>query len=652
MSVTLTATKTCSSSDPPIEDMKILFAYPFCGLGGVETATINRADALAAQGHEAVVSFRTLYGDGGHVLASMPGVVVQDDEAVIKMVRDGSFDAFVAIDFPEIVRKLGSTGTRTPVVFETHSGYLPAARRFYAGVDHPVVRGIIVPAQLNGRRVLAATRTTKPVFVVPNATDLDQFHLCPGGAVRGEWKHLVDRTIVLWIGRLEDLKNPREAVEIAAAFAADHPELTFLMVGDSPGDPGYREMIRSAVPKSVESQFEFREYVPFDRMPLLYSLAGLSGGCLLSTSRAEACPMTFLEAMACECPIVSSRVDGIDALVPHGSRGWLYEPGDIAGGTLALRTAMDEATADQRRAVIEQSLAYVKAEHAPVQIASEYTRSVQELINTRPRDASGAAVLAVISTLNDGDVISAVIEHLVEDGIDVHLIDHGSADDTSVEASRWLGRGLTGLESFPIVPGSREVGEPEPAMLGRRQEEVCREAGASWCLHQRGHDVAYGPWPGLSLLKAIEHVDRLGFNCIETRALTFRPVDDSFRKGSDPRVHFSFWEDGDDSEIIAWKRGTPVADRRVFPIRFVTCRYPIRSGEQGSWQRSELQHFDLDRVRLENQLQNERMRASEEKYEELVGFVHRLGRGIESESELISRALKLVSRRRRSGSQR
>ena len=58
-------------------------------------------------------------------------------------------------------------------------------------------------------------------------------------------------------------------------------------------------------------------------------------------------------------------------------------------------------------------------------------------------------VIALIAARNEGDVIGQVIGDLVEQGIDVYLIDDGSSDDTILEASRWLDRGLIGIEKRP-----------------------------------------------------------------------------------------------------------------------------------------------------------------------------------------------------------
>jgi hypothetical protein len=54
----------------------LLFVYPYCGLGGVETSILNKIEGLARVGIEARVLFAGFYGDGGRTFLSHPAVTV------------------------------------------------------------------------------------------------------------------------------------------------------------------------------------------------------------------------------------------------------------------------------------------------------------------------------------------------------------------------------------------------------------------------------------------------------------------------------------------------------------------------------------------------------------------------------------------------
>jgi glycosyl transferase family 2 len=207
-------------------------------------------------------------------------------------------------------------------------------------------------------------------------------------------------------------------------------------------------------------------------------------------------------------------------------------------------------------------------------------------------------VVAIISAFNEADVISPVIEHLVENGVDVYLIDNRSTDGTNAAAKHWLRKGLLGIEQFPAEapPGDGPPPFDWEAIL-KRKEALAKELSADWFIHHDADEFREAPWPGMKLRDAIRWVDRLGYNCIDFRVLNFPPLENGFRPGADPREHFTHWEDPvvyDTLQRKCWKaQKTPVSlaasggheaqfpGRRIFPIRFLLRHYPIRSQEHG-----------------------------------------------------------------------
>jgi glycosyltransferase involved in cell wall biosynthesis len=208
-------------------------------------------------------------------------------------------------------------------------------------------------------------------------------------------------------------------------------------------------------------------------------------------------------------------------------------------------------------------------------------------------------VVAIISAFNEGDIIAAVIRHLVDNGLDVYLIDNHSTDDTVEQARQWLGRGLLEIEMFPrdLPPGSELTGSFDWTGILHRKEQLAGELSADWFIHHDADEIRESPWPGVTLKEAIRWVDALGYNCIDFRVFNFPPVDDGFRQGTDPREYFSFCEDPpefDTLQLKCWKAVKPpvslvpwgghearFSGRRVFPIQFMLRHYPIRSQEHG-----------------------------------------------------------------------
>lgn len=207
-------------------------------------------------------------------------------------------------------------------------------------------------------------------------------------------------------------------------------------------------------------------------------------------------------------------------------------------------------------------------------------------------------VVAIVSAFNEADVISPVIGHLVENGVEVYLIDNRSTDDTVARARPWLEKGLLAVEEFPKEPPPGDGPPPfDWEAILRRKEELAKELKADWFIHHDADEFREAPWPGMSLKEAIRWVDRLGFNCIDFRVLNFPPLKDGFRPGTDPGRYFTHWEEPvvyDTLQRKCWKArkgGVSLAasggheaefpGRRIFPIRFLMRHYPIRSQEHG-----------------------------------------------------------------------
>ena len=208
-------------------------------------------------------------------------------------------------------------------------------------------------------------------------------------------------------------------------------------------------------------------------------------------------------------------------------------------------------------------------------------------------------VIAIMSAFNEGDIISSVIRHLVENDVEVYLLDDDSTDDTVEQARQWLGRGLIGIETFPSAAGERNAAGHmfQWARILERKEALAQTLTADWFIHHDADEIREGPWPGFTLKEAIRWVDTLGYNAIDFRVLNFPPVDDRFRPGDNPRTHFTLYEEGEEFNAIqlkCWKRtaappslvpfgGHEVqfAGRRIFPIRFLLRHYPIRGQAHG-----------------------------------------------------------------------
>jgi hypothetical protein len=210
--------------------------------------------------------------------------------------------------------------------------------------------------------------------------------------------------------------------------------------------------------------------------------------------------------------------------------------------------------------------------------------------------APGFHVVAIVAAYNEADIIEQVVADLIEQGVQVYFLDDGSTDGTVAAVERFLGRGLLAVE--PLRNGTNADDRFNWARILERKAAVAREVDADWFIHHDADEFRESLWRGVPLGEAIARVDAAGYNAIDFASLDFWPTHDCFRPGDDVRAAFTRYaerEPYDRVQVRAWKRTSARVDlassgghdvqfpgRRVFPLRFISRHYPVRSQAHGT----------------------------------------------------------------------
>ena len=185
------------------------------------------------------------------------------------------------------------------------------------------------------KRLSAAKITT-----IHNGVDVDRFR--PGGDrmhLRRELGLDEHHLLVGAVAHLTPQKGHRHLLEAARQVVQRLPETVFVLVGDGSLRPELEEMVNA---------WKLQENVRFlgvrrDIPELLGSL-----DLFVLPSVWEGLGVAVLEAMACELPVVASRVDGIVEMVVEGVTGLLAPPKDAEALHVALTTLL-ESPAERER---------------------------------------------------------------------------------------------------------------------------------------------------------------------------------------------------------------------------------------------------------------------------------------------------------------
>jgi len=127
------------------------------------------------------------------------------------------------------------------------------------------------------------------------------------------------------------------------------------------------------------------------------------------------------------------------------------------------------------------------------------------------------SVTAIMAARNEEDIIGLSIQHLVEQGVAVYLIDRGSTDGTVAEAERFVGKGLIGIERFPAESdaSAEDAQHSTWGHLLERKQKLAQELDGDWFIHHDADEFRESPWPHLDLCQAIRRVEEAGYNAID-----------------------------------------------------------------------------------------------------------------------------------------
>ena len=187
------------------------------------------------------------------------------------------------------------------------------------------------------------------IHVIPNFLDCDYHRRSENPALRARFAGGDPQTrLVIHVSNFRPVKRAAAVIDIFDRIRQRVPLSRLLLVGDGPDlDIACRRARELGLADAVEPLGEQEEVVP------LLSVADL----FLLPSEQESFGLAALEAMACQVPVVASRVGGLPEVIDDGVTGFLHPPDDLdamAASAVALLT--DPA---HHQAVTEAALAAV-----------------------------------------------------------------------------------------------------------------------------------------------------------------------------------------------------------------------------------------------------------------------------------------------------
>ncbi|MFX1519415.1 MAG: glycosyltransferase family 4 protein [Promethearchaeota archaeon] len=161
------------------------------------------------------------------------------------------------------------------------------------------------------------------IRVVHNGVDIDLFKKTQEGLKLKEQLGLSDKHVVLFVGHFGLRKGLPYLLRAISKISELFPNVFLMAVGGTPKwlrTDVYWNILRETITNLRITPFVgLVDKIPNQELPKYYSMADV----FVLPTLYDPCPKVILEAMACETPIIASKVSGIPELIEDGHEGIL-----------------------------------------------------------------------------------------------------------------------------------------------------------------------------------------------------------------------------------------------------------------------------------------------------------------------------------------
>ena len=271
---------------------------------------------------------------------------------------------------------------RPPVIVHTFHGHVlrgyfgPVRTRFFLALERWLAAHttalIAVGPQVRDDLVALGVAPPERFAVVRLGIELEE-RVRPQDDGRAETRRYLgvpaDRFVVGWVGRMTAVKRTDDVLEAFRLLREEGVDACLCLVGDGPDRERLEEralelgVIRDTLFLGYQEDVA-PYYAAFDALVL--------------PSANEGTPVSVIEALAAETPVVATRVGGVPDVVREGEEGFLVDAGDTAA--LAERLMRLAHDVDLRRRLGESGRGRVLKRYAVARLLEDIDLLYRELL--------------------------------------------------------------------------------------------------------------------------------------------------------------------------------------------------------------------------------------------------------------------------------
>lgn len=217
------------------------------------------------------------------------------------------------------------------------------------------------------------------VAVIDNGIDIEKFKFQQSAAnlKRTLFQLNEDDFVIAIVGRLAKEKAHDIFLKSAKTVLYKYPHTKFLIIGDGPLSASLKEL---AIELCLSSCVIFAGIR--DDMPRVYAMCDL----MVNASYIEGLPMTILEAMAAQVPIIATNVGAVPNVIQDQKNGICIPPGNAETLAAALIELIEDG--EKRKRFASAAYQDVCARFSDEHMAHQYRKIYEEILSLNQRQTS------------------------------------------------------------------------------------------------------------------------------------------------------------------------------------------------------------------------------------------------------------------------
>ena len=201
----------------------------------------------------------------------------------------------------------------------------------------------------------------------------------------------------------------------------------------------------------------------------------------------------------------------------------------------------------------------------------------------------GFKVLSILTTFNEADIIVDSVQHSLDLGFMVHVVDNWSTDGSwDLLQEAYSDNADVVLERFPEEP----INAFDLSSLLLKTQEIAAHSHCDWIIRLDA-DERLSSISEMSIYELLQKADTQGFDYFDFTVLEFRPSDANVNSGSSLPTHWFFasfeshrniqraWRNDERQIEIASSGGHSITGKiHCYPLNLILRHYSFRSSTQ------------------------------------------------------------------------